>query len=146
MHYPTPISPKTHGFIDYATSSAVALAPTILDMPKREAAFTYGLAAGMAGLTALSRTPVSAKGVVPLKAHAATDAVLGMALPFVPRLLDLNGKGKDDKNARFFFCGLAGLVGTVALMTDWNGRQRRGKTTGRARKTSRRRTSKTASA
>lgn len=119
MKYPTPISPKTHGLIDYTTSAAVAAAPKVLHMSRRGAAVTYGLAAGLAGLTLMSKTPVSAKGIVPFKAHGATDVVLGAALPFVPRMLGLENRRREGRRMRAFFGGLAGMIGLVALMTDW---------------------------
>ena len=62
-----PIKPKVHGIIDYTTSSAVAMAPRLLDMPRRAAALCYGLAGGYTALSMLTKYPAGAKKVVPFK-------------------------------------------------------------------------------
>jgi hypothetical protein len=128
-----PVSPKTHGVIDYSTSTAVAMAPKILNMPKRAAAACYGLAAGYTALSMLTKYPAGAKKVVPFKGHGAAEVMIGAALPFVPRMLGLKKnrintrKQKEAKrNAQYFFCGLAAMTGVVAMLTDWNSPQARG--------------------
>lgn len=121
-----PITPKTHGFIDYTTSSAVAMAPMALDLPKRAAAACYGLAAGYTALSMLTRYPAGAKKVIPFKGHGAAEVAIGAALPFVPRMLGLDSgrlksrrKKKEARNAHALFYGLAAVTGAVAMMTDW---------------------------
>lgn len=116
-----PISPKTHGMIDYTTSSAVALAPKLLNMPTRAAALCYGLAGGYTALSMMTRYPLGAKKVVPFKGHGAAEAVIGAALPFMPHLMGFT----KSKKARNFFYGLTAMTAAVALMTDWNSRQAR---------------------
>jgi hypothetical protein len=121
-----PISPKAHGVIDYATSSAVAMAPTAIDMPKRAAAACYGLAAGYTALSMLTKYPAGAKKVVPFKGHGATELMIGAALPFLPHMMGLKTsrlsrkqKQKEVRNAKLMFAGLAAVTGVVAMMTDW---------------------------
>jgi hypothetical protein len=129
-----PVSPKTHGLIDYTTSSAVAMAPKLLNMPKRAAAACYGLAAGYTALSMMTKYPAGAKKVVPFKGHGAAELMIGAALPFVPRMLGLKKnrrlntrKQKEAKrNAQYFFCGLAAMTGVVAMLTDWNSPAARG--------------------
>ena len=116
-----PISPKTHGVIDYTTSSTVAMAPKLLNMPARAAALCYGLAGGYPALSMMTKDPLGAKKKVPFKGHGAAEAVIGAALPFMPHLLGFN----KDKRARNFIYGLTALTAGVALMTDWNSRQAR---------------------
>ena len=53
---------------------------------------------------------------MPFKGHGATEVVLGMALPFLPKLLGF----QDDRRARNFFLGLMALTAVTALLTDWN--------------------------
>ncbi len=122
-----PISPKTHGIIDYSTSTAVAMAPQLINLPKRAAAACYGLAAGYTALSMLTRYPAGAKKVVPFKGHGAAEMVIGAALPFMPHMLGLKSSRLNRKksrqakrNANFLFYGLAAMTGVVALMTDWN--------------------------
>lgn len=128
-----PISPKTHGIIDYTTSTAIAMAPKALNLPKRAAAACYGLAAGYTALSMLTKYPAGAKKVVPFKGHGAAEVMIGAALPFVPRMLGLKHRrmetGKQQRakrNAQMLFAGLAAMTGVVALLTDWNSPQARG--------------------
>lgn len=120
-----PISPKTHGVIDYTTSSAIAMAPMVLGMPKRASSVAYGLAAGYTGLSLMTRYPLGAKKVVPFKGHGLAEAVIGLALPFVPRMLHIKKKSARRK-AQYFFCGIATMTAVVAAMTDWNSPRARG--------------------
>jgi hypothetical protein len=120
-----PINSKVHGVIDYTTSSAVAMAPKMLNMPSRAAALCYGLAGGYTALSMMTRYPAGAKKMVPFKAHGAAEAVIGAALPFMPHLMHFDNK----KKARNFFYGLTAMTAAVALMTDWsdNGLKKRGR-------------------
>jgi hypothetical protein len=118
-----PISPKTHGIIDYTTSSAVAMAPHALKLPKSASTAAYALAAGYTALSLMTKYPAGAKKVVPFKGHGVAEAVIGMALPFVPRMLGMKKNRKGTVKAQLFFCGLAAMTGVVAMMTDWNSPQ-----------------------
>jgi hypothetical protein len=53
---------------------------------------------------------------VPFKAHGAAEAVIGLALPFMPWLLGFS----DHKPARNFFLGLTALTFVTAALTDWD--------------------------
>ena len=128
-----PISPKTHGIIDYTTSTAVAMAPKVLNLPRRAAAACYGLAAGYTALSMLTKYPAGAKKVVPFKGHGAAEVAIGAALPFVPHMLGLKPhrlstkkSKKANRKAGYLFYGLTALTGAVALMTDWNSPRARG--------------------
>lgn len=116
-----PISPKTHGVLDYATSSAVAMAPRALNLPRSASAIAYGLAAGYTGLSMMTKYPAGAKKVVPFKGHGVAEAVIGAALPFVPRML--NVKKKARRKTSMFFYGLAATTAVVAMLTDWSSPQ-----------------------
>ena len=120
-----PISPKTHGVIDYTTSSAIAMAPMVMNMPKRASTVAYGLAAGYTGLSLMTKYPLGAKKLVPFKGHGLAEAAIGLALPFVPRMLNIKKKSAR-KNAQLFFCGIATMTAIVAAMTDWNSLRARG--------------------
>lgn len=111
-----PINGRMHGMMDYATVAATAAAPRALGFPRQAETLAYGLAAGYLGLSLLTDYPLSARRMVPFKGHGATEVVLGMALPFLPRLLGFG----DDRRARSFFLGLTALTAVTALLTDWN--------------------------
>lgn len=111
-----PINGRMHGMMDYATVAATAAAPRALGFPRTAENLAYGLAAGYLGLSLMTDYPLSARRMVPFKGHGATEVLLGMALPFLPRLLGFD----DDRRARNFFLGLTALTAATALMTDWN--------------------------
>ena len=111
-----PINGRMHGMMDYATVAATAAAPRALGFPRQAENLAYGLAAGYLGLSLLTDYPLSARRMVPFRGHGATEVMLGMALPFLPRLLGF----EDDRRARNFFLGLTALTAVTALLTDWN--------------------------
>jgi hypothetical protein len=111
-----PINGRMHGMMDYATVAATAAAPRALGFPRTAENLAYGLAAGYLGLSLMTDYPLSAKRAVPFKGHGATEMLLGLALPFLPRLLGF----EDDRRARNFFLGLTALTAVTALLTDWN--------------------------
>ena len=111
-----PINGRMHGMMDYATVAATAAAPRALGFPRTAENLAYGLAAGYLGLSLMTDYPLSARRMVPFKGHGATEVLLGMALPFLPRLLGFD----DDRRARNFFLGLTALTAATALLTDWN--------------------------
>ena len=111
-----PISPRVHGMIDYSTSAMVAAAPMLMKFPKRAKVACETLAAGYTGLSAVTDYPLSAKRVVPFKAHGAAEAAIGLALPAMPWMLGF----AHHKAARNFFLGLTALTFVVAALTDWD--------------------------
>jgi len=110
-----PISPCMHGVLDYATVSATAAAPVLLDLPKPATRLLYGLAGTYLGLSALTDYPLSAARVVPFKAHGAAEVALGLALPALPWAFGFS----NHRAARSVFLGLAALTFVVAPLTDW---------------------------
>ncbi|HEX9107010.1 MAG TPA: hypothetical protein VF832_07275 [Longimicrobiales bacterium] len=117
MYRPTPISPTVHGIIDYTTSTAAAVAPTLLDFPEEAAAASYALAGSVTGLAATTRRSGAAlRPMVPLKAHAITDLALGLALPALPWLLGFS----RNKAARNFFLLITAVTMVVTALTDWS--------------------------
>lgn len=111
-----PISPAVHGVLDYTTSAAIAAAPTLLDFPEPAQRLCYGLAGGYTGLSMFTDYPMSAKRVIPWKAHGAADAIVGAALPAMPWVLGF----ARHKAARNFILGIAATTMLVAALTDWS--------------------------
>jgi hypothetical protein len=114
-----PISPKMHGVIDYATSAAVAVAPRLLDFPRPARRLFQSLAAGYTGLSAVTDYPMSVRRAVPFKAHGATEALIGLALPMMPWVLGF----ERNRAARNLCYGLTALTFVVAALTDWDGEE-----------------------
>ncbi len=116
MRRPTPISPTLHGIIDYTTSSAAAVAPTLLDFPEEAAAASYALAGSVSGLAATTKASGAAvRPLVPLTAHGISDIALGLVLPALPWLLGFS----KNVAARNFFLGLTATTLVVTALTDW---------------------------
>lgn len=111
-----PINGRMHGMMDYATVATTAAAPRLLGFPRQAEQLAYGLAMGYLGLSLLTDYPLSLRNKVPFKGHGAAEVALGMALPFLPRLLGF----ENDRRARNFFLGLTALTAVTALLTDWN--------------------------
>jgi hypothetical protein len=110
-----PISPTMHGVLDYATSAAVAIAPHAMNFPKPAKRLCESLAIGYTGLSAVTDYPMSAKRVVPFKAHGAAELAIAAALPAMPWVLGF----ADHKAARNLCIGLAAMTLVVAALTDW---------------------------
>jgi hypothetical protein len=111
-----PITPRAHGVLDYATSAAVATAPFVFGFPAPARALFTSLAAGYTGLSSVTNYPLSAKRVVPFKAHGAAELAIAAALPFMPRALGF----ARHKAARNLCFGLTALTVVVAALTDWS--------------------------
>ena len=111
-----PISPTIHGVIDYATTAAVVAAPRLMRFPKQARIACDALAGSYTGLSAMTDYPLSVRRTIPFKAHGATEAVLGLALPALPWALGF----AKHKAARNFFFGLTALTFVVAALTDWD--------------------------
>ena len=111
-----PISPTTHGIIDYSTVAAAAAAPKLLGLSGRAAGAAYGVAGAIAGLAAMTDFKPSLKRAVPLRGHEMADIGMGMLLPAVPWMLGF----AKDRRARNFFLGLTAMTMLVTALTDWN--------------------------
>jgi hypothetical protein len=111
-----PITPFAHGVIDYTTVAALAAAPRLMKFPDNAARTAYGLALGYTALSAMTDYPLSARNVVPFKAHGAAELAIGAVLPAIPWMLGFS----EHRAARNVFLGLAGFSMVVALLTDWD--------------------------
>lgn len=124
-----PISPRVHGMVDYATVATTAAVPALLNFPQNAARACWALAGSYGGLSALTDYPLSARRMVPFKAHGAAEAVIGLALPALPWALGF----ARHRAARNFFIGLTALTFVVAALTDWEKRGRGPRTRRRRR-------------
>ena len=111
-----PIAPRLHGVLDYSTSALVAASVLMFDFPVPARRLFESLAAGYTSLSAFTKYPLSAKRVVPFKAHGAAEVAIALALPAMPKLLGFSG----NRAARNVCYGLTALTFVVAALTDWN--------------------------
>ena len=110
-----PITPRTHGMLDYATAGATALVSRLLGFSPTAARTARLWAAGYGALSALTDYPLALKRAVPFKAHGAMDAAMAPIIPALPWLLGF----ARDRRARNFFLGLAAITVVVTALTDW---------------------------
>jgi hypothetical protein len=120
MRRPKPISPRIHGVLDYATSTAVAVAPRAMRFPRPARLLFESLAAGYTGLSAVTDYPLSVKRLAPFKVHGATELAIAAILPALPFALGF----ADHRAARNLCFGLTALTLVVAALTDWDGEKR----------------------
>ena len=111
-----PITPFTHGLIDYTTATMVAAAPKLMRLDRRASAACYALAGGYTMLSMLTDYPLAAKRAIPFKAHGVAEAAIGAMLPALPFVLDF----ASQRRARNLFFGLAAITGVVSALTDWD--------------------------
>jgi hypothetical protein len=119
MRRPKPISPRIHGVLDYATSTAVAVAPRAMNFPKPARRLFESLAAGYTGLSAVTDYPMSVRRLAPFKAHGAAELAIAAVLPVLPYALGF----AHHRAARNLCFGLTALTIVVAALTDWERRQ-----------------------
>ena len=98
-----------------STSVAVAAAPPLLDMPKPARVLFESLAAGYAGLSAVTDYPLSVKRLVPFRAHGAVELALAATLPAMPWVLGF----AEHRAARNLCFALTGVTLVVAALTEW---------------------------
>jgi hypothetical protein len=111
-----PITPRTHGVLDYATAGATAVLSRVLGFSPPAARTATAWAAGYSILSALTNYPLALKRAVPFKAHGALDAMMAPLIPALPWLLGF----ARDRRARNFFLGLAAITVVVTALTDWS--------------------------
>jgi hypothetical protein len=105
--------------LDYATVGLTAAAPALLGLSGTAATTCRALAGSYLGLSLLTDYPLSARRVVPFPAHGALEVGLGLALPFLPRVLGF----ERDRAATALLYGLTAVTAVVAALTDWTGAQ-----------------------
>lgn len=85
------IAAGLHRVLDFVTVAGFALAPSVPGLAGLAAALAYVLAAVHLALTLLTHFPGSAARPVPFLLHGAIEAVVGIALLVLPRLVGWSG-------------------------------------------------------
>ena len=111
-----PITPRTHGMLDYATAGTTAVLARVLGFSPAASRTATAWAAGYGALSALTNYPLALKRAVPFKVHGAMDAMMAPLIPALPWLLGF----ARDRRARNFFLGLAAITIVVTALTDWS--------------------------
>lgn len=104
------LSPKIHGFLDYAVIAILFIAPGLLDFPKEAATVSYILGAAYVVMSLLTAYPLSLAKLIPFTVHGAIELVLS---PFLVALPWIAGFSGHDVSRNFF------IVAGVALFFVW---------------------------
>lgn len=112
-----PISPRTHGLIDYSSVALMLAAPSLLGLKGPARTLSYAFAGTYLVVSALTDMPLGLKRALPFPTHGLIELASAPALVALPALTG----AMSDPKARAYFIGLLGTVGTVYSLTDWQG-------------------------
>lgn len=106
-----PLTPRLHGFVDYAACGLMLAAPALLRLSPVARTASYALAGSYLGVSLLTDYPPALRRVIPFPVHGKIE------LTTLPLLLLLASEleGRD----RTYFLGLAGMVAGAYSLTDW---------------------------
>jgi hypothetical protein len=109
------MSPRIHGFIDYAIVALFALAPTLFGFGGFVAGLCYLLAAMQFGMSIMTAYPLGAIKAIPFTIHGALEATLVVGLVVAPWLLGFS----HVANARNFFLVAGAMTAALWFVTDY---------------------------
>lgn len=115
-----PLSPRTHGYIDYASVAILALSPTIFGFGGAAAAICYIFGAALLGISLLTAYPLGAAKVIPFTIHGGIEAVSAPVLLLSPWIFGF----ADVAAARNFFIVAAIALGILFLVTNYRAAER----------------------
>jgi hypothetical protein len=104
------LSPRVHGYIDYAAVAMLLLAPTLFGFGGLAATVCYVLAAAQGGMSLLTAYPLSIAKVIPFQVHGAIELLAAIFAFVSPWLF---GYSHVDAARNFF------IVSGVALSIVW---------------------------
>ncbi len=116
------LSPRIHGFIDYAIVALLVLAPTLFGFGGVAATLCYVAAVAQGGMSLLTAYPLGVKGVIPFPIHGFIELAVGVLFVAAPWLFGF----ADDVAARNFFLVSGASVGVVFLLTNYRATERAG--------------------
>ena len=112
------LSPQLHQVLDYVTIAAFALSPTLVPLNGVAAIVAYALAVVHLAVTVSTDFPGGSRRPLPLPAHGALEAVVGIALLALPFLA-----GWTDRS-RTFYLVLGAVILVVSLVSRYRTEKR----------------------
>ena len=109
------LSPRVHGYVDYAVVALFALAPMLFGFGGLAATICYVLAVVHLGMTLLTAFPLGQVLVIPFPVHGALELAVAVALVLAPWLF---GFQRVDE-ARWFYIAAGVAIGVVWLLTRY---------------------------
>jgi hypothetical protein len=113
-----PLSPSTHGYLDYATVVIFLASPTLLGLTGAAAAIAYALAVVHALMSLVTDFPLGAARLLPFAYHGWVERVVGPVLIVLPFAMGLGGP------ARFFYVAMGIVIVVVGLLSNYRGTAR----------------------
>jgi hypothetical protein len=126
-----PLSPRIHGYIDYAAVVVLALAPSLFGFSGLPATLCWGFAIALLGVSLLTAYPLGVAKVIPFPIHGGIEAVSAPLLVIAPFLLGFS----RDLAARNFFMVAGIALGIVYLVTNYRAAELPGTGVGVRRRT-----------
>jgi len=109
------LSPRAHGYIDYAAILLLAVAPSLLDFGGLPATLCYAVAGIYFVMVLLTAYPLGAIKIIPFPVHGAVEIVLAPMFAVLPWLAGF----ADLPVARNFFLVMAAALLGVWLVTNY---------------------------
>ncbi|KYG04549.1 hypothetical protein BE21_46180 [Sorangium cellulosum] len=109
------LSPRVHGYIDYAVAALFLLAPSLFGFGGLPETLCYILGAVHLGMTLLTAFPLGAAKIIPFPVHGGLEAAVGVFLVAAPWLFNFDAAPA----ARNFFVVSGVAIGLVWLLTDY---------------------------
>jgi len=110
------LSPRQHGYLDYVTVAAFAVAPTVFGLTGMFAMIAYALAVVHLLLTFATSFPAGVVKLVPFKLHGIIELIVAIALIALPWLLHF----ADTPVPRNVFIGFGVVIFIVWLVTAYD--------------------------
>jgi hypothetical protein len=106
------LSPRVHGFIDYAIVALLVLAPTLFAFGGIAATICYVVAAFHLVMSLLTAYPLGVAKLIPFPVHGGIELAAGIALIVMPWIVGFSAVD----NARNFFV-IAGIATAAVWLT-----------------------------
>lgn len=109
------LSPRTHGYLDYAAVAVFALAPSFIGLIGFAATLSYLLAAAHLVMTVLTAFPLGVVLKIPFRVHGTVELAVGAGLVVLALLL-------FDGTERAFTLAMGLVLVAVWAATDYDWR------------------------
>ncbi|GAA4327346.1 hypothetical protein GCM10023149_30700 [Mucilaginibacter gynuensis] len=116
-----PISPKAHAMIDYVLVGALLVVPSLLKFHKKARRLYIAEAAVLLPYVALTKQPLSLKGIIPMETHGRIDPfnIAQFALQtFYKRV-------RRNRSSLIFNIAFTALAGITVLLTNYDAKTSR---------------------
>lgn len=111
----TIITPRAHGYLDYATVILFLAAPMLIGLTEIAAVLAYGLAAIHLAVTLFSDFPLGIGKQIPFTLHGWIERIVGPLLIIAPFILGFSA----DSAARNFYVIVGIAITLVGWLTDY---------------------------